>query len=873
MPSRARGVSQGAAVTLLLLAAGKALSAQGLGPEERQQLRATFDDTGSLDLDGRLNDAAWGRAEFATTFWQREPEEGMPSSRRTEVAFVFDDAALWVGARMYTEDPDGIRAYLSRRDQDFNSEQLIVSLDPDYNHRTAVSFGVNAAGGRRDWVHHEDDIEDRDYTWEPVWGARVQRTPDGWLAELRIPLSQLRFDGDETAWGVNIARYMPDIQEWALWELLQKNEPGWSSRFGDLTGVERVRGDRHTELAPYLAVDAHRETDAHDHDDEGSSAPHVFPGADVKIGLTSNLTLDLAVNPDFGQVEADPAFVNLTAFEEVFEERRPFFTEGRRLLEGLGPRYYYSRRLGAPPRTSLEAATPMAHDQTAILGAAKVTGRTSGGAGVGALFALTGSKEAHVVDPRTGVEREVLVEPGAGYGVVRAEQQYGEWRVGLTGTAHVDGHDDRLAELLVERAFAGGADWRYEWGEGEYELGGHVGLSSIAGDSLAILGAQLSSARFFQRPDATTSRLDPSRTSLSGYTAGFGVEKVAGARWLWGLSGEVTSPGFEINEVGQMFSADQISTEAELARRETVPSDFAESWQVGISAANVWNFEGVRTATLLGAGAEVKWPSGLETGLDLEYAPTALSVDLTRGGPLMKTAAAWGAGASLANDRSARTGLRLEGGYGRDDLDGWVYRFGGAVTLRPWTRLELRLDPSYERQVESQQYVATLGDGRAATFGRRYVFGSIDRSTLSMQIRGSYAFTPDFTLEAYLEPFAASGRYHGLGELLAPRSKDLLRYGEVGSTLSRTRDGSYRVIEGETAFSLPDVDFNVLSFRSNVVVRWEWGEGSTLFLVWQQDRSDLRTSGELVDPGRVFDSFGAPGEHIFLVKVAYWLHL
>ncbi|MDE2878978.1 DUF5916 domain-containing protein [Candidatus Palauibacter soopunensis] len=858
-----------AAILLLFPAAG-AVGAQGLGPEVRQQLRATFDETGSLDLDGRLDDAAWAQAEFATTFWQREPDEGMPSTRRTEVAFVFDDEALWVGARMYTEDPDGIRAYLTRRDQDFNSEQLIVSIDSDYNHRTAFSFGVNAAGGRRDWFHYEDDIEDRDYSWEPVWGARVQRHAEGWNAELRIPLSQLRFDGDEPAWGVNVARYMPDIQEWALWELLQKAEPGWSSRFGDLTGVERAFGVRHTELIPYLAVDGHRDTEPHE--DESGSPYDGFAGADLKIGLTSNLTLDVAVNPDFGQVEADPAVVNLTAFEEVFEERRPFFTEGRRLMEGLGPRYYYSRRLGAPPRGRFETDTEVAHDQTTILGAAKVTGRLPGGAWVGALFAVNDREEGHFHDPETHTEQDVAIEPRSGFGVARIEQQFGEWRVGLTGTAHVDEHDERLSELLTARAFAGGADWRYEWGEGEFETGGHIGFSHIGGDSLAILEAQMSSARWFQRPDVTTARLDPARTSLSGYTAGAGVEKVAG-RWLWGLSGDVISPGFEINEVGQMFSADRVSTEAEVAIRETTPSDFAESWQVGVTAGNAWNFEGVRTETLLGAGAEVKWPSGLETGLELEYAPTALSVDLTRGGPLMETAAAWGASASLANDRSARTGLSLEGGYGRDDLDGWVYRLGGSITLRPSTRLELRLDPSYEREVESQQYVTTLADGRAATFGHRYVFGSIDRSTLAMQIRGSYAFTPDFTLEAYLEPFAAIGRYQGLGELLRPRGKDLLRYGEMGSSLRRATDGSYEVTEGGRAFSLPNADFNVLSFRSNVVLRWEWGDGSTLFLVWQQDRSDMRTSGELIDPGRVLDSFGAPGEHVFLVKVAYWLHL
>ena len=237
----------------------------------------------------------------------------------------------------------------------------------------------------------------------------------------------------------------------------------------------------------------------------------------------------------------------------------------------------------------------------------------------------------------------------------------------------------------------------------------------------------------------------------------------------------------------------------------------------------------------------------------------------------METLARWQAGLSLATDRSFRTGFRLRGSYGRDEIGGWSYDVGGSLTLRPGSALQLEVEPGYRRETESRQYLTTLSGGRRATFDRRYIFSAIDRSTLSLRLRGAYAFGPDLTLEAYFEPFAASGRRHGLGELLEPGQRHLLLYGEMGSRINRRVDGTWDVSEGGRSFTLPDGDFNILSLRSNVVLRWEWQPGSTLFLVWQQDRSDMRASGELVDPGRLVDSLRSRGQHVFLLKIAYWL--
>ena len=853
------------------------LRAQGVGVEDRQEMRATRDAGRTLRLDGFLDDAVWEEAEFVTSFWQREPDEGEPGTRRTEVAFAFDDEALWIAGRMYTDDPDGIQAYRTRRDQNTGSERLLVSLDPYLNQRTAVSFGVNAAGSRTDWYHPEDNVTNRDYTWDPVWSARVQRDSLGWTAEMRMPFSQLRFNGDEPAWGVNINRYMPDIQENLLWELVVRSEPGWASRLGDLTGLEGVRGSRGIEFLPYVAGDLRTPTGGPMAGVVTRSDSRV--GADFKVGLGSSLTLDAAVNPDFGQVEADPAVVNLTAFEEVFEERRPFFTEGRQLMEGLGPRYFYSRRIGAPPPGRAVADSVVAPDQTTILGAGKMTGRLPGGTSVGALFAVTGREDAQAFDftrraTRIDTTESVVpIAPLSAYGVARLEQEFGEERstVGFTGTALSREGRPELAALLPWRVYAGGTDWNLRFVGGEYELTGHAGFSHLSGNPESILRVQRSSARFFQRPDRETARLDPSRSALSGYTAALGMEKVGGRRWLWRVRGEAISPGFEINDVGQMFNADRLTAEADVAIRETLPTAFARSWRVGLTSASAWNFDGVRTETTLGADATATWHNYLRTTLNGEYQPRALSDHLTRGGPLMETLARWHAGLTLATDRSFRTGFRLMGSYGRDEIGGWMYDVSGSLTLRPATALQLEVEPSYRREAESRQYLTTLAGGRRATFDRRYIFSTIDRSTLALRLRGAYAFGPDLTLEAYFEPFAASGRRHGMGELLEPGQRDLLLYGEMGSRIERRSDGSWDVTQGGRSFTLPDGDFNILSLRSNVVLRWEWQPGSTLFLVWQQDRSDMQASGELVDPGRLVDSLRARGQHVFLLKVAYWL--
>jgi Domain of unknown function (DUF5916)/PDZ domain/Serine aminopeptidase, S33 len=600
-----------------------ALSAAAQAP--RKQIQAVRAD--AMRLDGRLDEAVWQSAPVMTGFVQRRPDEGAAATDRTEVRFAYDDGALWIGARMHAAEAGKIAAPVTRRDNVSQSEHLLVSLDTFLDRRTAYTFGVTAAGTRVD-RYHPSDFESVVETFDPVWEAAVDRDASGWTAEMRIPFSQLRFTatGAQT-WGVNVVRIIPTKNESDYWIVVPRQEVGWASRFGDLTGLE-VRPSRRVEVLPYASA---------------GTATDYNAGADIKAGIGPNLTLDAAINPDFGQVEADPAVVNLSAFETIYPERRPFFIEGAQLLRGGGQNYFYSRRIGAA--------------DARILGAAKLTGRLASGMSVGALVAAT--------------DRNDDVAPRTFFGVFRGQQQFGKSgsTVGLTFTG-VDRSlsDDRLAGFLTDRAFAGGADWTLRFLGGQYEVGGYAGASRVDGTAAALARVQRSSARYYQRPDADHVDFDPTRTSLSGYTAGVRAERLGGRHWLWFTSIDATSPGFEINDAGRISSADVVFAYGQLRYRETEPRGVLRDYEVALATENGFNFGGTRTWNALRTDSFITWKNFWGTSITAWMDLPAYSDRATRGGPLMGTARAWVLQGQLYNSRSARNTWLLRAYRGESEF-------------------------------------------------------------------------------------------------------------------------------------------------------------------------------------------------------------
>lgn len=847
-------------------------------PTPPRAARAARVAAGAIRLDGRLDDAAWSAAEFTSGFTQKDPNEGAPSLDATEAAFLFDDEALYIGARMPCADPRAIRSTLSRRDDSGNSERIIVSLDTYGDRRTAYSFAVTASGVRIDYYHPFDVEFDRDYSFDPVWEAQTAIGADGWTAEMRIPFSQLRFNAAVVqAWGVNMNRWTPSRNEDAYWVLVPKSETGWASRFGALLGIEGVRPPRRLEVVPYVSSDA-TYSDALDPGDpfDERSRYRSRAGGDLKVGLGPSLTLEATVNPDFGQVEADPAEVNLTAFETFFAERRPFFTEGSQLLRGPGPGYFYSRRVGAAPRGETPGDYEERPSTTTILGAAKLSGSLAPRTSIAVLGALTSKEVAKTYDAASKAHSETDVAPVAGYGALRAQRQFGHSAstVGLTlaGVRRDVGRGDALAETHARAAISGGADWTLRFRDGDYLLGGFAGASRVAGDSLAIVRVQRSSAHYFQRPDARHVELDSSRTSLAGYAASLRVEKLGGAHWLWGAGVGVESPGFELNDAGQLNGADDIDAWTNLTLRETTPGRALRDWRVDLSAVEGWDYGGTQQY----AGVELEGGGTLHNfvrpSASVSYYAEVQSNSFTRGGPLLTDPATWGAGFEISNNFASNTQWTVAESYSRDALGGFGNNLLASWSVRPAGRWRIALTPRHARSRSPLQYVDALPNGPPETFGTRYVFAEIDRSTLSTQCRVSYAFTPDLSLEVYAEPFAASGRYVRYKELRAAGTNAFRVYGvDDGTTLVRDADDSLTVTDGADQFTLDDVDFNVLSFRSNVVLRWEWRPGSALFVVWQQNREEEETGGGLVRPGDLLDSIAADGENVLAIKLSYWI--
>ncbi|MCI0331278.1 MAG: carbohydrate binding family 9 domain-containing protein [candidate division Zixibacteria bacterium] len=864
-------------VLLFLTSPALLLAAEPDSTEKKVPQHQAIRVTNPVKLDGILSETDW-QGPAVSGFTQKDPKEGQPASESTKVWFAYDDEALYIGARMYWSDPKLIRALVSRRDQTGNSERIIISLDTYLDRRTAYTFVATASGTRADYYHATDDEGNRDYSFDPVWEAKTRIDSAGWTAEMRIPMSQLRFNAKEVhTWGFNINRWIPTKNEDDYYVYIPKKETGWSSRMARLNGITGIKPSRRLEVIPYGASDA---TFTYGRDKKNPFDDGVNMkgrgGADVKMGLGPNLTLDATVNPDFGQVEADPARVNLSAYEIFFDEKRPFFIEGNQLLQGTGPLLYYSRRIGAPPPGRASGDYIDRPQTSTILGAAKLTGRLASGLSIGTLAALTDREYAEIYDTTSASYSQKQIAPRTGFGVLRLQQEFGPSAstVGfsLTGVGRDLSSSRELWQLLPRQAYTGRTDWNLRFKGGQYVLSGKLGFSHVQGDSTAIQRVQRSSVHYFQRPDADHVEFKPGRTSLFGYNSSIGFSKNSGKHWLWELSGGAESPGLELNDLGALSTADDIDLFGALKYRETQPGKYFQNYNLAFYTGRGWNFGGDHQYTFFDFENNFTFKNFWALFLGSEIYPRSYSDEVTRGGPLMKDAFGWNAAAQLSSNFASNTNWYLYGFYDKNEIGHWYYYLEGKLGVRTSGRWEFSVLPYYERGLTIRQYITTLSGGRPETYGNRYVFAYLDQSTLATQFRINYAFTPDLTLELYAEPFAASGKFYNFGELEVPKTVLPSQYGTGGTTISYDSSSrTYTVTDDASTFQLDNPDFNILSFRSNVVLRWEWMRGSTAYFVWARNLSEFEPQGRLVRPGRLWDAFTAGGDIFVALKISYWI--
>ncbi len=846
------------------------------GAANRKRATATRVPNGSIRVDGRLDDEVWQTATPITDFIQKEPVEGAKPTDAMDVRIAYDDDALYVGARMHSTD-GRIQAPLGRRDGIDQAEHLLVSFDTFLDRRTAFVFGVTAAGVRIDRYHSSDNEESFDSGFDPVWRAETSVSGDQWTAELWIPFSQLRFNPrTDQAWGLNLFRFRPTLNEEDYWILIPRTVRAWSSRFGDVTGITGVVPPRRIEALPYVAggstVDGNR--DRGNPFVDGKNLEGRI-GADIKMGLGPNLTLETALNPDFGQVEADPAEVNLTAFETRFPEKRPFFTEGAQLFNIGHPNFYYSRRIGARPIGPATGDYVEYPNQNTIIAAAKLTGRLPSKTSLGFIGAVTDDEEARVATRGLVDQRTVKVSPHSYHFVGRVLQEFGPSAstAGLiVNYVHRDFDEGSpLADIYTRDALGVGGSTLLRFKGGEYEWRASGGGSFLRGNAKAVERWQRSSSHYAQRPDRDYATLDPTRTSMAGWSIQMNFDKTGGRHWLWGANTKIDSEDFEVNDFAQLNGADGWMTNANLRYRETQPGNVLRAYSVQLDAMTDTTLRGVMQSGRVRGSVNVTWLNYWTSSLNFARELATTSVSLTRGGPLMGRGPGWNTSFNVGNRATSRTRLSGNLYFQRNDDGASTGRVQGTFSMRPGPRWQLAVSPYYDRVTEPQQYISTLSGGRAETYNSRYVFAFIDRSTMSMEYRLGLTLKPDLNLDVYAEPFAASGHYYDYGELLAPGSRQRLTYGTGETSLVINPDGSRVATAGGSTINLRNRDFNTLSFRSNVVLRWEWRAGSTLYVVWQQDREGTEMLGTRVNAGDAFRSLTAPGPNIFLIKTSFWI--
>lgn len=881
-------------VALSLLTAALALSAPPQTDSTaapRAQMRAVRA-ARAVTIDGALADDVWRTASHVAGFVQRDPDEGKAATESTVVWIAYDDGAIYLAARMYDSKPDSIIARLGRRDDYTGADRFTFYVDPYLDRRSGFWFAVDAAGTLSDGTLYNDDWDSD--SWDGVWEGRAARDSAGWVVEMRIPYSQLRFARAASyTWGVNFRRELIRRNEFSYYVLRPKNSSGFVSRFADLTGIEQITPPRRVEVMPYVTSRAEfipaRPGDPFN--DGYAMVPGL--GGDARLGLGSNLTLNVSVNPDFGQVEVDPAVVNLSDAETFFNEKRPFFVDGSSTFEfGFGgqrnfwgfnwpgPNFFYSRRIGrgvspplAPPGGYADGPSG-AH----ILGAMKLTGKVGGSWNVGGLSAVTGREQGQTVDS-LGRDSIVEIEPLTFYGVYRAQKEFPDGRQGLGFLSTVavrSFEDDTLRAFRNASALVAGADgWVFLDKNKTWVTTAWLGLSRITGTQGRILAVQQNPVHYFQQPDAEHVRVDSSATSLSGFAVRWTLAKQKGASFVNAAFGAI-SPGFDLNDLGFQGSTGVLNWHAGGGRtwtnagkvfryRELLGALFARyDWDLNTTGMGIWG----------STYAEFKnywW-----TNLNLAYNPQTTNNRRTRGGPITLNLPGFEVNANFGSDGRKKVSFSTYGGayYQRSDQYDWWS--GLSINLRPAANVTVSVGPNLSGGLTPAQYIGAYPDttppaNATMTESVRYVFASLDRTELSAGVRLNWTFTPRLSLQLYAQPLVSAGEYGDFRALRTARSYDFDVY--------RAADGRYNPTNYEVypngpadadTLRLYNPDFNFRSLRGNAVLRWEYLPGSTLFLVWTHGRQDFDQIGSFRFGYSVDRMFALAPENMFMVKVSYY---
>jgi hypothetical protein len=832
-------------------------------------------------IDGHLNDPAWSQVPWGGgDFTQLSPDAGAAPSIQTKFKILYDAKNLYIAFRNIDPDPSKIVSRMTRRDG-FEGDFIEVNIDSYFDKRTAFSFTASVSGVKGD-EYISNNGNNWDSNWDPIWYLKTSIDNEGWVAEMRIPLSQLRFaDKPEHVWGLQFTRRFFRNQERSIWQYIPPDASGWVHLFGELRGIKGIKPQKQLEIQPYVVAKTERMQEEEGNPFATGKSSGVDVGLDAKIGITSDITLDLTVNPDFGQVEADPSQVNLSAFRLFFQERRPFFIEGNNTLnfpvvDFNSNNLFYSRRIGRKPQGNVETDKDDNDDgvdeyvkqtnNSTILGAAKLTGKNKKGFSWGLLESVT-SLEKTSIDS-LGYRRKQIVEPMTNYFVARAQQDInkGNTIIGGMFTATNRKITDSRLKWLHDNAYSGGIDLVHNWKDRKYFISAKALMSHVEGSQEAILNTQQASERYFQRPDNNHAGVDSTRRSLTGTGGTFVYGKRSG-KWIYEVGYTYLSPELELNDIGFLTQSDQMTQWVWTQYRVLNPKGIFRSQRYNAIQYLGWDFDWRNTSEGYELNTNLDFKNFWSLGAGANYETHNISNADLRGGPAMYYPGAFTSWIWLASDSRKKLQLTINPQWrlGMSNYsENKTLELG--LNYKPINALSIALSPSISSNKNKLQYVTT---GEVDTEADRYVVAEINQTTARLSIRMTYMITPNLSIQYWGQPFGTSGKYSNYKYITnADASVFSNRFSHVPNNwLALNDDGDeYSVNENNdatTEYTFSKPDFNFGQFRSNMVMRWEYVPGSTFFLVWAQEMN-----GAFYDSGYKF-SFSDKAHNIFLMKFTY----
>ena len=808
-------------------------------------------------IDGKDDDAVWRMAPAASGFRMWRPTEGKDPRPgfKTEAKIGYDASNLYVFVRAFDPHPDSIITLLERRDTYTSSDMIWVFVDSYRDRRTGYEFGVNAAGVKMDMAIYDDGNEDA--AWDAVWDVATHIDSLGWTAEYRIPLSQMRYSSDKShIFGFLIDRNIYRYSERVSWPLLRQSKPGFVSQFGALEGISDLETPRRMEAVPYVVTKQATEVI----NNRFTNKSRVSMGGDVKYRLAPSVTLDATINPDFGQVESDPSVLNLTAYESFFDERRPFFVAGQGLFRyGIncsavncnGENLFYSRRIGRTPTLAGTYGDTVPLQPTTILGAGKLIGRFPAGLTIAMMDAVT---------KRAASPGDTTFEPTTNFTVVRATQDMrkGNSAIGAMLTAVNRRMDEWSSPYMTSDAYAGALDFRHKFFKNSYEITGSLDYSRVRADARAMRDLQQNAVHYYQRPDADLP-LDTNRTLLTGDAEELSIGKVGGKHFMFNSAYSRRSPGFEVNDLGYLQRADQQSWSTWGGFFDRQVRNFYKNFQWNWNWWQYWTTKSLPLEAAVNTNLHVTFKNnwGLHTGGTLGQLGTVYDDRAARGGPAVRSDPYISPWLFIIGDDRRSIVPNFNMNYNRSNGGrSHALSFGPGVDLKLMGRFSSSLSMNRSHNIRDNQWYGRNTD----TLGvDQYTFARLDQTTTSATMRLNYTFTPNVSLQAYAQPFVSKGTYTNVMQLSAtPRAK--------------AYDDRYAPFADSSVTNDPG-GFNFKALQSNLVFRWEYAPGSTLFAVWNHGRQGYDgAAGTKSFEGDVRDLFSLHPSNTFLIKMSYWLN-